>query len=159
MSETTEQTLELVLQQEMQCTEQLLQVLAAERAALAERDMATLEQTTRKKLEHSQSLEKLDAQREEIISMLGFDTGRSGVTQCFSSLPKANKLANLWQQILKNVEACKTGNLINGGILESGRQQVEQALSILRGQGAANTLYTPGGTSSTNLGNRKLGKV
>jgi flagella synthesis protein FlgN len=152
-------SLEAVLEQELQYTELLLQTLSAERTALASRDLAALESTTNDKIELYQKLESLDAQRQNIVAELGFQPGRAEFTRCFESLPEAMKLAKLWLQIMTNIEACKTSNLINGGVLESGRQQVEQALGILRGQGGAPGLYTPAGVTSANLGHRKLGEV
>lgn len=154
-----QESLEAILEQEVQCTELLLQTLSEERAALAERDMAVLQLTTDKKIKHYQDLEKLDAQREQIVTKLGFSTDRTGINQCFESLPGKERLTEIWLQVMTNIEACKTSNLVNGGILESGRRHVEQALGILRGQGGAPGLYTPSGVTAANLGHRKLGEV
>ena len=152
-------SLKAVLEQELKCTELLLQTLAAERTALAKRDMATLEITTNEKITYYQSLEALNTQREQAVSGLGFATDQTGTSLCFESLPETEKLADLWLQIMSNIEACKTSNLINGGLLESGRQHVEQVLGILRGQAGAPAMYTQSGTASANLGHRKLGEV
>ncbi len=158
-AEGTQHPLEKVLVQEVQCTGRLLECLEAERSALSRRDLELLEQTTRGKLQYTRQLEELEAQREALVTDLGFVSGPDTLPDCFKSLPQADKLIQLWKQVLDNTQACQAGNLANGGILESSRQHVEQALSILRGQSGTPSLYDPNGDTSANLGQRELGKV
>jgi flagella synthesis protein FlgN len=158
-SDGTQRSLEEVLAREVECTERLLGCLEAERSALTRRDLQTLEKTTEQKIHYTGSLEQLDQRRQELLSELGFAADSEGVQQCLARLPGAERLQRLWQQILTNVEACQNGNLTNGGILESGRQHVEQALRILRGQSAVPSLYDPNGDTAADLGQRELGKV
>ncbi|MCO6412036.1 MAG: flagellar protein FlgN [Thiogranum sp.] len=158
-AERTQHELQSVLQQEAICSEQLLDTLDAERAALVNRDIDALEIAIQHKLKHSQQLDKLDRQRGNILSGLGFASDHDSIKRCFESLPNAGELTGLWQQVLDNVSKCQIGNLTNGGILEAGRQQVDQALRILRGQHGTPTLYNPLGETSADLGRRELGKV
>jgi len=158
-AEGTQLPLEKVLAQEVQCTGRLLECLEAERSALTRRDLELLEKTTHGKIQYTQQLEELETQREALVAELGFATGPDPLLKCFNSLPRADALIELWQQVLENTQACQAGNLTNGGILESSRQHVEQALSILRGQSGTPSLYDPNGDTSANLGQRELGKV
>jgi flagellar biosynthesis/type III secretory pathway chaperone len=158
-AEGTQHPLEKVLVQEVQCTGRLLECLAAERSALTRRDLDLLEKTTRGKVQYTRQLEQLEAQRETLVTELGFAFGPDALLDCFKSLPQADTLIQLWEQVLGNTEACQAGNLTNGGILESSRQHVEQALSILRGQSGTPSLYDPNGDTSSNLGQLELGKV
>lgn len=158
-AEGTQHPMEEILEQEVQCTGRLLECLAAERSALTRRDLDLLEDTTRGKIRYTRKLEQLEQQREALVTELGFAPGPDTLLDCFRSLPRADTLTGLWQQVLKNTEACQTGNLTNGGILETSRQHVEQALSILRGQSGTPSLYSPSGDTSANLGQRELGKV
>jgi flagella synthesis protein FlgN len=159
-AEGTRPTLESVLREEVRCTEGLLSCLETERSALTARDMNALQVSTGEKLDHTRRLEQLELQREALITQLGFDTDPDSLQRCFRSQPGAAKLTQLWQQVLNNIEACQTCNLTNGGILESSRQHIEQALCILRGQTDNATLYNPaGGNTATDLGQRELGKV
>jgi len=151
--------LETTLTQEVECTRQLLDCLKSERAALIERNMEALETTTREKFDCSKQLEQLESRRASLIESLGFENTPDSVQRCFKSLPCAKQLLHLWAQILENTESCQTGNLTNGGILESGRQHVEQALGILRGQTGAPAVYAQDGEARANLGQRELGKV
>ena len=158
-AEGTQHSLEKVLAQEVQCTGRLLECLEAERLALTRRDLELLEKTTLGKVQYTRQLEELEAQREALVTELGFASGPDTLLDCFRSLPQADRLIQLWEQVLANTEACQTGNLTNGGILESSRQHVEQALSILRGQSGVPSLYDPNGDTSSNLGQLELGKV
>ena len=158
-AERTQHSLEEVLAQEVQCTGRLLECLEAERSALTRRDLELLENTTRGKLRHTRRLEELEQQREALMKELKLSSAPDTLPECFRSLPQADRLAGLWQQVLDNTRACQTGNLTNGGILETSRQHVEQALSILRGQSGTPSLYDPNGDASANLGQRELGKV
>lgn len=158
-AEGKQQSLHSVLTQEAQCSERLLACLQAERRALSQRDMDALQQTTQEKLQHTRQLEQLESQRETLVAALGFATDSAGLEQCFNSFAQSQNVKRLWQQILNNIEACRNGNLTNGGVLEANRQHVEQALCILRGQSGAPALYNPNGDTATDLGRRELGKV
>lgn len=152
-------TLLAVLNGELQCSEQLLACLDTERTALTARDMETLEKTTAEKLQLSRKLEQLEQQRTALVTEMGFSSDVDSLHACFDSLPQASMLNRLWRGILANLEACRNGNLANGGILEASRQHVEQALGILRGQTGAPALYSQAGNTSADLGRRELGKV
>lgn len=151
--------LEITLSQEVECSRQLLDCLESERAALLKRDLESLEITTNRKFDCSQQLEQLETRRGALIKSLGFENTPGKLPQCFATLPCAEQLSRLWEQLLENIESCQTHNLTNGGILEAGRQHVEQALGILRGQTGAPSVYAQDGEARANLGQRELGKV
>lgn len=158
-SEGNRHPLETTLTQEVECSRQLLECLEAERTALIERDLDTLEATTQKKLDCSQQLEQLETRRGALLESLGYDNTSESLQQCFRTLPCAERLSALWQQIMDNIATCRATNLSNGSILESGRQHVEQALCILRGQTGAPSVYAQDGEARASLGQRELGKV
>ncbi len=153
------QLLEAVLAGEAACTGQLLACLQSERNALVRRDMDRVQDSTAEKLRLSQQLEELEHRRERLVAELGFATDAEGLRACYNSLPQAEHCQRLWQQILTDMEACRSGNLTNGGILEASRQHVEQALCILRGQSGTPGLYSQAGDTAADLGRRELGKV
>jgi flagella synthesis protein FlgN len=158
-SEGNRHPLEIVLTEEVECSRQLLDCLEAERAALIERDLDTLETTTRRKFDCSQQLNQLETRRGALVESLGFKNSPANLQHCFKTLPCADRLSSLWQQILGNIESCRASNLSNGSILESGRQHVEQALCILRGQTGTPSVYAQDGEARASLGQRELGKV
>jgi flagellar biosynthesis/type III secretory pathway chaperone len=159
-AEGTQQSLQAVLAQEVECTERLLNSLEAERLALVHRDMPALAQSTQEKITHIQLLESLEGKREQLLATLGFSGQPADLSSYLDDLPgDTGGLQDLWQRLLANTEACRNANLTNGGILEASRQHVEQALSILRGQAGSPSLYDPKGEAATQLGQRELGKV
>lgn len=153
------QALQAVLSEEARCTRALLDCLERERKALAQRDLDTVQTTTQEKLQLSERLEALERQRETLITGMGFGNDAEGLDRCFASLPQSGVYRRIWRQILNNIEACRNGNLANGGVLEASRQHVEQALCILRGQSGAPALYGQAGEAAADLGRRELGKV
>ena len=159
-AEGMQHALEAVLTQEVECTERLLKSLETERSALAQRDMTALARSTEDKVAQIQALETLERERERLLAEMGFTGKVTDLNEYFQALPgKTQRLRELWQQLLANTEACRKDNLTNGGILEASRQDVEQALCILRGQAGSPSLYDPNGETAPHLGQRELGKV
>ena len=141
------------------CTANLLECLEAERHGLSSRDLEQIEKTTPHKTELTREMEQLEVQRVELVTSLGHKNDSAGMAACIKSQPNAKQLTHLWQEVLDNLKACRDYNLTNGGILELGRRQAEQALSILRGQHGDPKLYSSEGDTSPALGNRNLGKA
>ena len=156
-AEGTQPTLESILAEEVRCTDRLLSCMAEERTALVARNMHALQSSIEDKVKHTQQLESLEQQREAAMKALGFQADK--VQQCIEAQPRTERLQALWTQVLENTAACRDANLSNGGILESGRQHVELALGILRGQSGAPALYNTAGNTAADLGQRDLGKV
>ena len=106
-TERTQQSLEDLLTREVQCSERLLVCLQAERSALTQRDLQALEKTTQDKIQHTRQLEQLDQQRQKLVSELGFAEDADSLRRCLDSLPRADALKHLWQQILTNIIIAK----------------------------------------------------
>jgi flagellar biosynthesis/type III secretory pathway chaperone len=152
--------LETVLILEVECTCRLLKCLETERSALTERDTSALALSTEEKLGHTQKLEALEEERERLLAEMGFSGDPADVSTYFEKLPgKTHRLCTLWQQILTNIEACRTSNLMNGRILDVSRQHVEQALCLLRGEAGSPSLYDTKGGTAPHVSQRELGKV
>ena len=110
-AEGKQHALHAVLNEQVQCSGQLLACLETERSALTRRDMETVERTTAEKLQLSQQLEQLEHRRASLVAELGFGTDTNSPGNCFDSMPQAPVFNRLWRQILTNLEACRTGNL------------------------------------------------
>lgn len=141
------------------CTAGMLACLELERNGLVSRDMTRIEQTTERKNDLSKELEMLETQRADLLAALGYKNDAAGMAACLQKQPNARLLNGLWQEILTNLSACRDHNLTNGGILELGRRQAEQALSILRGKFGDPSIYSSEGNTSPAYGKRDLGKV
>ena len=154
-----QQQFTVVLNSLESCTRGLLECLEAERTGLTTRNMEQVEQIILRKNDLTRELEQLEKQRAELVVALGFSNDPVGMTRCIRNQPEGKHLEKLWQQVLDNLKACRDSNLTNGGILELGRRQAEQAISILRGQHSVPGLYSPDGNSAQEFDNRKLGKA
>lgn len=152
-------SLESILRQAAECSEQLVDCLEAERLALMKRDLEALGEAISDKTRLTAMLETLDAQRQQALGKLGYTADEPGLKACFASLPADSALPALWDRLMINIGKCRNSNIANGGVLESSRQHVEQALGILRGQHGTPTLYSAEGNTAPDLGRRELGKV
>ncbi len=141
------------------CIAGMLECLELEQTGLASRDMTQIEQTTQRKNALTRELEQLESQRVQLVLSLGYKNDSAGMAACLKKQPNTKLLTQLWQEILDNLKACRDHNLTNGGILALGRQQAEQALSILRGLHGDTKLYSQAGNTPPAYGNRKLGKA
>jgi flagellar biosynthesis/type III secretory pathway chaperone len=158
-AEGTQLQLETVLEQQARCSTELLQCLNAERKALAERNTDALEKISQDKSNHTQTLEQLETRRKQLVSALDCGTDANGMQRCINKFGDQSRLASLWKRVIRNIGECRDSNIANGAVLEIGRQHVEQALTILRGESAGPMVYDAQGVSGPVLGQREFGKV
>jgi len=151
-------TLEQVVDQTAQCVASMLECLLAERENLIARNSEAIQESTKNKLALFDRLEQLEARRHDLILAAGFSED-GGMDRLLAQTANSARVKLRWNQVLDDLAACRDVNQINGGILELGRRQAEQALAILRGQVAQPRLYGAGGDTSVALGNRELGKA
>lgn len=135
--------LTVMLQEEIRHTQSLFEFLEIESEALVARDTPALEKVTADKLEHIHLLESMGQQR---VALLADTDG--------DPLIENKQLSMLWQELLLLAEKCQNKNRINGGIIEVGFRQSQQALDILQGSSSKPELYDNSGqaTKSTNSG-------
>ena len=158
-AEGTQLQLEAVLEQQAHCSTELLQCLEAERKALAERDTDALEKISQDKSNHTRVLEELETRRRQLVCDLDCGTDADGMQRCLEKFGEGTRLASLWNRVIRNIAECRDNNIANGAVLEIGRQHVEQALAILRGNTAEPAVYDAQGGAASALGQRELGKV
>ena len=116
---------------------------------------------TQQKLDFSEQLELEELKRCSSLRALGYSEDNEGMQRYFRSLTdiQRKRLENIWENIMANLTICKDTNLANGIILETSRNNAEQALAILRGQFLRDETYSQKGLTSAELGNRNLGKA
>lgn len=130
-----------------------------ERENLVARNLDAVQETTQTKLQLFEQLETLENHRQHLLEASGLSPDTDGMARLCRRLPAGEQLEDLWQQNLEQLKLCRETNLINGGILELGRIQAEQALAILRGQVGETRLYSAAGDTTRTLGHRELGKA
>lgn len=147
MSMNVNQQLFTILQSELNTASQLSTILQQEREALKSANHEMVSQLTQKKQPLILQLEQLGRQRESILKVSGFPSGRSGLEAFIAnqSEPEAEKLTQLVARIREVAQSCRENNVINGGVINVNRQYLGRALSILRGRDPDVSAYGPGG--------------
>lgn len=147
MGMTPAQQIRSTLQAELQHSEQLAQLIASERQALTQADSEALATCIGQKQPIILQLEQLSRQRDRLLNMAGFPTGKSGMEAFIANQQEDDAIA--LQQLLillrKTARHCREQNQINGGIVNVNRQYLLRALTILRGRDPESSAYGPGG--------------
>ncbi len=152
-------SVEQVIEFTAQCADAMLKCLLAEREHLLARNPDAIQETTRTKLALFDQLEKLETRRHQFLANAGYGTDNNGMVRLLKHMPNGARLGARWNKVLDDLARCREANQVNGGILELGRRQAEQALAILRGQVSQTRVYGAGGDTSLSLGHRELGKA
>lgn len=122
---------------------ELRAVLDAEREALDRLDSIALDAATSAKSRLLQRLEALDAERRQL-----------------GDLAHAQAPSAIWQQICRQLEACRRINETNGSIVAQQLASVRRALGVLRGAGEGPPdLYGPGGRTHSSPAPRPLSRA
>ena len=146
---TCRQQLFALLNETLTQTQGLRRQLDDEAAALAANDVETLESAVTAKNASVGKLEQLEQQRQRLLETAGFSGNRYGANACIEWCDENDKLAQLWRQLLDEVQTCQRQNSVNGTLVQFSRRNVQQLLDILRGQLPSGRLYDPSGDTST----------
>ncbi len=136
---TQENILSDILEQELLCLEQLIQLLKTENAAIAERKTTLLDSLLDKKLMMLSKLEQQDKQRqiffEQQTGVLynSFDFSR------FIHQHPSQTIQSSWLAVKTKLPECKEQNELNGRMIAVRKNNTEQLLQILSGQPVNNT--------------------
>ncbi len=125
----------------------LLRALEAEADALAQ-GPAPLEAAVRAK-------EAAIAEMEAAQRALEETTG-TGLAALFQEAPASGR----WARLRELLQRCRERNTLNGSLIATSRQRLEEALALLRAAAPASPCYTPDGASpAPGGGRRSLGRV
>lgn len=147
MGMTPAQQLRSTLQAELQYTQQLAQLIESERQALTQADSEALATYIAQKQPIILQLEQLSRQRDRLLNVAGFPTGKSGI-EAFIANQQEDEAVALHELVItlrKTARLCRDQNQINGGIVNVNRQYLLRALTILQGRDPESSAYGPGG--------------
>ncbi len=145
------------LQAGVEAARNLLENLEREREALVADDLDGFLQLTEGKKERIAALEAFDRQRLAALRQAGLGEDEAGMEALLAGDPRAD---TLWRELLHVLQSCQRLNEINGRIIQARKRQVEQALSILRGQlGSEKLAYDRQGRITGTDPGLPLGKV
>ncbi len=114
-----------ILQQEVECTRNLMQSLEIENEALSEHQTSALEDILQDKQENIKQLELIGHQRTMLIKSLHTQTAANDTyfERCdYPINENDSQLIILWKELMLLAEQCQKQNRINGSIVELGHQ-------------------------------------
>lgn len=123
------------VEQDTQACHKLLELLEAERTALAERNLERLEEIIREKANHLTQLEKGATQRTLWLQSEQNPSAADAASRWEQLLARsAPALSRHWQDFRNLLSRCQSENDINGKLLARNQQVFARIISIVRGQ-------------------------
>jgi flagella synthesis protein FlgN len=144
------QPLRDVLEELLDCSTRLQETLLAEREALTQHNLNTLNAHTEAKKDLLVHLEALEVQRRTQMNQLGFDPSQEAIVP---------ELESLWQKVLEALRGCQEANEVNGAIVRTHQSQTQRALDLLAGRDSDQTLYEASGYHAARLNSGEISKA
>jgi flagella synthesis protein FlgN len=140
--------------------EDFLELLRAEQAALADRDVDALVRLAQVKSERIALLNDLARRRTGYLTAHAFAADRAGMAQWLIAHGNAEQaaLSALWQRLLDAASRAQQINRENGALIETRLQHNQRLLAALTAGGQP-SLYGPDGQTRIAGPGRDLGKV
>lgn len=148
-----------LLKSDINACSALKALLEEERDALNNRDHEALETIIGTKACHLQQLENSAKTRAEWAS--AHQNSQQNADQKWQHLidQQTPEVADLWQKLKAQLQACRIENEVNGKILSRSQKTFTRILSILRGQADNTSLYNNKGGNGANLPGQPIGKA
>lgn len=154
-----QQQMAQILQREGEQVAALAAILESEYQELQERNADRLNEVTADKENKLRELGELAEQRVSILSQAGLGSDREGFMQ-FLADESSGVLQQEWTEIEAVLKRCQHQNQVNGKLLEIGKQQAQELLSLLLGREAGGSeLYDRNGNTSNTFGPNSSVKV
>lgn len=144
------QSLRAVLQELLSCARALNETLLAERTALSEHNLNTLNRHTEAKKDHLLRLEALELQRRQLHNTLGVEPDRELIVPGLDAL---------WEAVRTTLRACQEANEVNGAIVRSHHRQTQRALDLLAGRDGATSIYAADGLPASRTLSEEIAKA
>ena len=153
MSMNAMQQLSTILQSEISSSTAIAMLLKQEREALKASDVDKVSEITKQKQPFLLKLEQLARQREQLLTAVGFPSGKSGLEAFIANQEEtdASRMTAHVVRLREVAKTCREFNQINGGIINVNRQYLTRALSILRGRDPETGAYGPGGEYTSQI--------
>ncbi len=133
--------------------------LQEEKDALATQDMDALMSAIEDKSSRVHELQLLDGKRSELCRESGFADGPEQMDRFTDWCDRDAEVARSWAQLLGLADECNTLNLSNGAVIRVRKQQVEDGLSVIRGQAPGAPTYGRHGVNRDGLGHRAIAEA
>lgn len=154
-----QQQFEQILSREGELVGELAAILAQEHELLARQNAEGLDEVVAAKESKLQELGDWAEKRSEVLAEAGYSSSKEGF-QSFLQSDVSGRLHELWQPVETALRECQYQNQVNGKLLDIGKQQAQELLSLLLGrEGGGNELYDQSGNTSTSFGRNNSIKV
>jgi flagellar biosynthesis/type III secretory pathway chaperone len=140
MSDDARRRLEDLLDREIETARSLATVLDAERAALTGSSAADVEARAAEKMHHLRRIEQMEDERRALANAAGQNLPGARVPR---EAGLAATVAQRWRTLMELIARCRSSNQVNGYIIHTRQNQLQQLLGIVRG--AAPLTYTAQG--------------
>ncbi len=137
-----------LLETDISTSEQLMELLEQEFAALNERKLEQLQQLLDKKQPLLAQLNNNAGQRSTLLRQQGFSADAQGFAQLASQSAAGPQLKQLHDSLNKLIERCQNANMRNGRLIRTNQLSVNSALNIIRGGNNEPSLYDKSGSTA-----------
>ncbi len=122
-------TFETKLRTELASTEELLDCLKQEQAALQQTKSDQLETITQQKIALLQTMTQHAIERAELLSDHGLQDNKKSIEDFIHT--HAPTAVGVWKALLETTRQLEVQNRLNGGLIQLGQQRTQMALDIL----------------------------
>ena len=130
MSDDARRRLEDLLDREIEAARSLAGVLDAERTALTGSSSADVEQRAAEKMRLLRSIEQMEDERRMLAKAAGQNLPGARVSREAGPAPT---VAQRWRTLMELMAGCRSSNQVNGYIIHTRQNQLQQLLGIVRG--------------------------
>lgn len=136
--------------------------LAGMRQAIADNDLARLQQLIAAPDFSVDEIEQLERQRHKVLADFGFAPDRAGFEQCLGWCDNdAGELSALYRRLIETLEQLQRSIQLNRLIVNRGKERVRRSIGILTGLGNAGSgkTYNSSGKAQDSSGPRDIAVV
>jgi len=145
-----------LLEEELESSNQLKQILSAEQKAITGHDIPAFEEIINKKRLILERLAQQEKARVFLLNSNGIKNGPEGMNDCINRCDDNGSLSDLWQRLLSIAADCRDHNRQNHQLVELFSAHTRKALCVLRGEPMDQNVYGPDGDKSDPHRNRSL---
>lgn len=119
----------------------LKETLEDERNALEKQDMSALQSAIDSKAKCVDELRSMDEERKTLCTRSGFPAGPEQMQLMIEWCDRDSVITGCWQHLMDIASECDALNATNGAIIRSRKQQIENSISIVRGDDPSMDTY------------------
>ena len=128
---------------------------------IAANDVDALNSVLQQDISPVEALEELELQRQNLLSVYGFDYGKDELEKCIAWCDRENQAELGYQQLSDALSQLKHSIQINDLLVSKGKKRIRRALQLLTGQNnLQNTVtYTDSGETQESAEHRSIARA